>query len=244
MRPKKLKVGFFSFSCCEGCQFTILFLDNFIEIMNKFDIQYFHLLKEKNRNAKFDLAFVEGAITSKDQIKKLKIIREKSKFVVAIGACACHGGIPSMRNFIENEQLEKYVYNQEMLKNAVKAAGIGNYIKVDYYMYGCPIIKDEFVNFVDNFIKGKTIKEFEGPVCSECPRRGKNCYLKEKIVCLGAVSRGGCNALCVRENVPCVLCRGPSPSANLSSEINLFKTWGLSEKDIINKISKFKNIDV
>lgn len=244
MTSKKLTIGFFSFSCCEGCQFTVLFLDNFMEIMSKFNIQYFHLLKEKNRDVKFDLAFVEGAITSKEQIKILKIIREKSKFLVAIGACACHGGIPSMRNFIENKQLQKYIYNQEMLKNSIKAAGIGNYTTVDYYMYGCPIIKEEFVNFINNFIKGKIVKEFQGPVCNECPRRGKNCYLKEKVVCLGAVSRGGCNALCIRQNVPCVLCRGPCPSANLSSEINLFKSWGLSEKDIINKITKFKNIEV
>lgn len=244
MVSKKLKVGFFSFSCCEGCQFTVLFLDNFMEMINKLDIQYFHLLKEKNRNVKFDLAFVEGAITSKEQIKKLKIIRGKSKFVVAIGACACHGGIPSMRNFIENEKLGKYVYNQKMLKNAVKAAGIGNYIKVDYYMYGCPIIKKEFVDFVNLYTNKKLCpKEFQGPVCDECPRRGKNCYLKEKVVCLGAVSRGGCNALCIRQNVPCVLCRGPCPKANLSSEINLFKRWGLEEKDVINKISKFGNIE-
>lgn len=242
---KKLTAGFFSFSCCEGCQFTVLFLDNFAEIMNKFDVQYFHLLKEKNRDIDFDLAFIEGAITSKEQIKTLKIIRKKSKFVVAIGACACHGGIPSMRNFIENRQLGKYVYNQRTLKNSIKAAGIGEYITVDYYMYGCPIIKKEFVDFINLYTSKKVCpKEFEGPVCAECLRRGENCYLKEKIICLGAVSRGGCNALCIRENVPCVLCRGPCPSANLSSEINLFKKWNLSEKDIINKISKFKNIDI
>ena len=243
MGVKKIKTGFFSFSCCEGCQFTVLFLDNFMKMVDKMDIQYFHLLKEKNKNTRFDVAFVEGAVTSKVQIKKLKIIRAKSKFVVALGACACHGGIPSMRNFIENKKLEKYVYNQKTLKDAVKATGIGEYVEVDYYMYGCPIIKKEFVDFVNNFIKGKVIKELEGPVCDECPRRGKNCYLIEKKICLGAVSRRGCDALCLRENVPCVLCRGPCPEANLSSEINLFKSWGLDKKDIINKISKFKNVD-
>ncbi len=244
MSSKKLKTGFFTFSCCEGCQFTVLFLDNFTEIMDKLDIQQFHLLKEKNYDASFDLAFVEGAITTKDQIKKLKEIRKKSKYVVAIGACACHGGIPSMRNFIEEKNLGKYVYNQETLKNAVKAAGIGEYIKVDYYMYGCPIIKKEFTDFVNCYVEKRTCpKEFEGPVCSECPRRGKNCYLKEKRVCLGAVSRGGCDAICLKQNVPCVLCRGPCPTANLTSEINLFKSWGLDEKDVMNKITKFKNID-
>jgi sulfhydrogenase subunit delta len=245
MVNKKLKAGIFSFSCCEGCQFTILFLDNLIEILDKFNIQYFHLLKEKNRETNFDLAFVEGAITSKKEIKKLKIIREKSKFLVAIGACACHGGIPAMRNFIESKELQKYVYNQKMLQDAVDATPIDKYIKVDYYMTGCPIIKKEFVDFVNVFTKEKKCpEEFKGPVCDECPRRGKNCLLMEKKECLGAITHGGCDAICPKDNIPCILCRGPLPKANLAAEINLFKNFGLSEKDIHNKLIKFKNIKI
>ncbi|MBW3018257.1 hypothetical protein KY325_03800 [Candidatus Woesearchaeota archaeon] len=240
----KLKVGIFSFTCCEGCQFTVLFLDNLMELFKKADFVYFDLINEKNRKETFDLAFVEGAITTKKEIKKLKIIRKKSKFLVAFGACACHGGIPSMQNFLEREQLGKYVYNQEMLKDSVKASGIGEHVKVDYYMYGCPIIKREFLEFFNSFIKGKPQKEFEGPVCDQCPLRGENCLLKKKLPCLGAVARGGCYAPCPQENIPCYLCRGPRTKADIPVEVALFKKFGLSEQEIYNKLEHFKNIDV
>lgn len=236
---KKLTVGLFCFTCCEGCGFTVLFIDKILELLNQIDLQYFSLLKEKNKEAKFDLAFIEGAITSKREIEKLKKIRAKSKFVVALGACACHGGIPSMRNLVESEALEKYVYNQEMLDDSIAATGIDKHIKVDYYMYGCPIIKPEFVHFLKSFIEGKIIKEFKGTVCDECPRRGGECYLREKKVCLGALTHGGCNALCIRENIACTLCRGPISKEGIATEIKLFKSWDLEEKDIINKIHRF-----
>ncbi len=242
MQKKRLKAGIFSFTCCEGCQFTLLFLDDLMDILSKLDFQYFHLLKEKNRQTNFDIAFVEGAITSKREIKKLKVIRKKSKFLVAFGACACHGGIPAMRNFIESEELKKYVYSQGMLKDSIEASPIDKFVKVDYYMYGCPIIKEEFVDFINNFIEGKIIKQFEGPVCEECPRRGKNCLLLEKKECLGALTNGGCKAICPKDNMSCVMCRGPCKNANFAAEIALFKRMGLTERDIFFRLREFGDL--
>lgn len=244
MTNKKPIIGFFTFTCCEGCGFTVLFLDELSQLMEKVDIQYFNLIKEKNKEAKFDLAFVEGAITSKREIKTLKKIRAKSRFLVALGACACHGGIPAMRNFIENKELGKYVYNQQMLSDSIEAKPIGNFVKVDYYMYGCPILKSEFMEFIDNYLEGKITKEFEGPVCSQCPRRGKDCYLQQKKICLGALTHGGCNAICVRQGIPCIMCRGPLETANFPAEIELFKSWGIDEKDILSKINRFGSQDL
>ena len=236
--------GIYTFTCCQGCQFTILFLDNLLEVMDKLDIKNFDLLKEKKQSEKYDLVFVEGAITTKTEVRQLKAIRKKAKFLVSLGACACHGGIPAMRNFIENKALEKYVYNQRMLDDSLPAAAIDQYVKVDYYMYGCPIIKKEFVDFVDSFCNGIHFKEFAGPVCDECPRRGKNCLLLEKKPCLGAISHGGCYAICPIDNIPCILCRGPLPKANYAAEVNLFKKFGLEEKDIVNKLNKFKHVEL
>lgn len=239
---KKPVIGFFSFTCCQGCEFTVLFLDDLMKILDKFDVQYFHILKEKNRNVSFDLAFIEGAITTKREIEKLKAIRDKSKFVVALGACACNGGIPAMRNFISNKELGKYVYSQKMLSDSIETAAIDKYIKVDYYMRGCPILKGEFVDFVENFLKKEIPKEFKGPVCQQCPRRGKNCFLMEKKLCLGPITHGGCSAFCPSRSIPCVLCRGPLEKANFAKEMSLFKRFGLDKKDIENKLRRFHSI--
>jgi len=235
----KPKVGVVSFTGCQGCQFTILFIDDIMKILDKLDVQYFHLLKEKNRETDFDLVFVEGAITTKREVEKLKKIRAKSKYLVALGACATHGGIPGMRNFLENKELEKYVYNQKMLKDSINTEAVDNFVKVDYHMYGCPIIKEEFTAFIDGFLKNKIPKECETPVCLECPKKGPECYLQKKIVCLGPLAHGGCNGLCPKDNHPCILCRGPLKNANFSSEIQLFKNFGYNEDQIKSKISKF-----
>ncbi|HII72137.1 TPA: hypothetical protein HA265_05265 [Candidatus Woesearchaeota archaeon] len=242
MGEKKPVIGFFTFTCCEGCLFTILFIDKITEMFSRFDVQYFDLINEKNKEAEFDIAFVEGAITTNKEIEKLKTIRGKSKRLVAIGACACHGGIPAMRNFIENEELKKYVYNQEMLKDSIKAQPIQNFVKVDDFLYGCPIIKDEFVDFCEKALAGEQWKPFVGPVCGQCPRRGKNCYLQEKKECLGAITHGGCNAICVRQNIPCIMCRGPVATANFPAEVKLFESWGISEKDVMERLTRFGDV--
>ncbi|MBD3361985.1 hypothetical protein GF358_04315 [Candidatus Woesearchaeota archaeon] len=240
MGVKKPVMGIVSFTCDQGCQFAVLFIDNIFDILKKYNVQYFHLLKEKNKKTDFDLVFVEGAITTKREVEKLKEIRKKSKFLVALGACACHGGVPAMRNFIENSDLKKYVYNQKTLKDSVEAAPIDKYVKVDYYLYGCPIIQDEFTAFLDAFLKKKIPEQFKGPVCMECPRRGKpTCFLRQKQPCMGALTRGGCDAICPKENFPCLLCRGPLPKANFTAEAKLFKSWGLSEEEVWNRIHMF-----
>jgi sulfhydrogenase subunit delta len=241
---KKPALGFFSFTCCEGCQFTILFLDELLALFDKFDICYFHLLKEKNKNKKFNVAFIEGAISSKSEIEKLKKIRSKSEFVVALGACACHGGIPAMKNFLGAKKLSKYVYGQKFLQDSIETQPIENFIKVDYHMFGCPIHKCEFVRFIKaitniNSSKILPIKEPEGNVCGQCPRRGNNCFLKQKEVCLGSFTRGGCDAACTTQGIPCMMCRGPVKKIDFAAEIALFKNWGLEEKDIISKIEMF-----
>ncbi|MBT3985754.1 NADH:ubiquinone oxidoreductase [archaeon] len=235
----KPKLGIVSFTGCQGCQFTILFINDIMKYLNKFDVQYFHLMREKNRETNFDIVFVEGAITSKREVEKLKRIRAKTKFLVALGACATHGGIPAMRNFLENKELLTHVYNQKMLKDSIEAAPVSDFVEVDYFMYGCPIIKEEFIALTNAFLKKKEIKECETSVCMECPKRGKDCYLNKKTICLGAVTHGGCKALCLKDNHPCILCRGPIKNANFGVEIELFSKFGYSEDQIKSKIAKF-----
>jgi len=214
-----------------------------MSLLDGFDIVHFNLLKEKNIDSEFDLAFVEGAITTTTEIEELKKIRKNSKFVVAMGTCACNGGIPAMRNFVESKSLRKYVYHHKKHPDSVPAAGIGEHIKVDYYMRGCPIIKDEFVEFAENYLQGNIMEPFQGNVCAQCPRRGANCLLKEKAECMGALTHGGCSALCPSDNIPCMLCRGPTEKANITGEIRLFEKFGLNEKEIHDRLNMFKNVE-
>jgi sulfhydrogenase subunit delta len=240
---QKPSIGFFTLTCCEGCQFTVLFVDDIMSILGQFDVLYFNLLKEKNEITELDLAFIEGAVTTTTEVEEVKEIRQKAKHVVAMGACAINGGIPAMRNFVASSSLRKYVYHHKKHPNSVPASGIGEHIEIDYYMRGCPIIKQEFVEFMKAYQKGQFMQPYEGPVCSQCPRRGVNCFLKEKVECLGAVAHGGCGALCPSDNIPCMLCRGPTDKLNVAAEIKMFKRFGLDAREIHDRLNLFKNVE-
>src|SRR3989344_4087938 len=91
---KKLKIGWFSFSCCEDSTivFTELLNDHFEEWSKVVDFQYVRVLRKKNKLEGLDVAFVEGAIASDREKKELLEIRKNCKKLVAIGSCACTGG--------------------------------------------------------------------------------------------------------------------------------------------------------
>jgi len=100
IRMEKIKIGWFSFSCCEDSTivFTELMNEHWQEWKNMFDIRHARVLQSHNVMDEFDIAFVEGAIASPEHEKKLKEIRSLSKKLVAVGACACTGMPSGQRN--------------------------------------------------------------------------------------------------------------------------------------------------
>jgi coenzyme F420-reducing hydrogenase gamma subunit len=244
MKTGKPTIGFYTFTCCEGCQFTMLFVERILSLLDRFEVVHFNLLKEKNPELATDLALIEGAITTTAEAQELKKVRERSKLVVAMGACARNGGIPAMKNFVESATLRKYVYHHKNHPDSIPAAGIGEHIEVDYVMRGCPIIKDELVEFLETYLRGEIMEPYQGSVCTQCPRKGVNCFLKAKVECLGAITHGGCGALCPSDNIPCMLCRGPTEKANIAGEIRLFEKFGIDEREIHDRLNMFKNIEV
>lgn len=242
-KTQKPKTGFFTFTCCEGCQFRILMIENIMDLLDKLDIVHFNILKETSDDTLLDLAFVEGAITTKAEIEELKKLRKKVKTLVALGTCAVSGGIPAMKNFVSEDRLHKYVYHHVKHQESVPVKGIENYVSVDYNLRGCPIIEEEFVEFIKVYLQGELPQASAGPVCMECPRKKNGtCFMKEKIDCMGSITHSGCLALCTGKNIPCTLCRGPLDTANITNEIKLFERFGLNEEEIITRLNLFMNL--
>src|SRR3990167_2426026 len=96
---KKLRVGWFTFTCCEDSTviFTELLNDHWREWKKLIDFRHARVLKSHNVLDELDVAFVEGALSSQAHIDKLKEIRQKSKKIVAVGSCAVVG-LPSSRS--------------------------------------------------------------------------------------------------------------------------------------------------
>ncbi|MBI2128851.1 oxidoreductase [Candidatus Woesearchaeota archaeon] len=229
----KLKIGIFALTSCQGCMWNILNLEhNLIELMKIVNIANFELIKKKNEEGPFDVALIEGCITTEEEQQQAVKIREKSKFIIAFGTCATYGGVPTIRNFLDlHDQVEALPPNPLFLKQ-IAARGIDAFIKVDYFMRGCPIDKKEFINVMKDLVVGKKPKQITHNVCFECRQKENICLLQKGEPCMGPITYAGCNALCPSHSTPCYGCFGPMEDANLDAEIEQFKKCGLTTEDI------------
>jgi len=231
-------IGIFGFTGCAGCQLEILNLEDILlDLFSMVDVVNFRMAKSENSDGPFDISFVEGSIMSY-QVDELKKIREKSKVLVAIGSCACHGGVQYLQNFMEKPW--RIVYNdKKMIYSSPDTKPLSSYVKVDYILPGCPMDKNEFVEFVKSMLIGKKPVLKTYPVCVECKMKENICLLERGIMCLGPVSLAGCNAKCPSNEYPCEGCRGPVEEANISSQADLMKEKGVDPVDLIRRFRMF-----
>jgi coenzyme F420-reducing hydrogenase gamma subunit len=144
---KKVKVGWFSFSCCEDSSviFTEILNDHWQEWKHLLDFRHARILKSNNVMDEFDVAFVEGAIASDKHEEKLKEIRSRARILVAVGACACIGMPSAQRNHFSAEQMQEIQFLVDRFKMAPKVMKLADIVKVDYEIPGCPMNPDDFL---------------------------------------------------------------------------------------------------
>jgi coenzyme F420-reducing hydrogenase gamma subunit len=239
--PKPV-IAILSLSCCEGCQVAIFDLgERFLEFLTKVNIGDFRLAEELPDVKKYDIAIVEGTAITREQIRRLKIIREKSKTLIAIGACALLGGPQEIKDYRGNKrELLRLIYPniRGMENNNVRS--VKELVRVDFEIPGCPINKDEFFKVIIQILAGKKPRIKQGSVCDECPRKNKNCLLLLGKPCLGAISLAGCNAVCPTNNFPCDGCRGPRKGITLSAIKKALKIKArLGDKEVEMVMERF-----
>jgi sulfhydrogenase subunit delta len=243
LKNKKPRVGIFSLTSCAGCQLSILFLkDIALEVLDSMDVTYFPLVEENNMEDPFDIALVEGSVTRDDEVEKIKSIREKSKILIALGTCATYGGVPAIKDLgiFSEEDLRKLVYHDISSPHSMEDVyGINQYVPVDYYLRGCPVIKKEFVSFLKDLLLGKKPVHREQPVCIECRIKENHCLLQADELCMGSLTYGGCDALCPSVGIPCYGCRGPLPDANVDALANLLQEKGFTKKELRDRFTIF-----
>lgn len=154
--PKKLAIGWFSFTCCEDS--TILFSEllnkNFDAWKKLVEFRHVHTLKTNNRLEDLDVAFIEGAISSDSQAEKVKNIRANSKYVVAIGSCACTGKPSASRNEFSNDQItEKIQWYLSHFNYSDEVKKLEDVIQVDDRVPGCPMNPKLFEEILTKYLK-------------------------------------------------------------------------------------------
>lgn len=237
----KPKVAVYKMSSCAGCQLEILNLEpQLLDILELIDLDYFPMARRTSYNPPYDIGLVEGAVTSAEEIKKIKEARRDCKLIVAMGACASTGGLPSIKNDKREAEVEAKVYTRLDAIHSTKAFGIKEYVDVDAYLPGCPMNKYELVELIKSILLGKKPSLRPHSVCVECKLNENPClFVSEGQVCLGSVTKAGCGAICISWGKACEGCRGPATEANTQSLARIMFEHGLTEEDIYRKFVKY-----
>lgn len=233
MAPNERKtLAIYSFSSCGGCQFGFFSqYQKLAQLSKYFEISQVEDLAEAADIHSFDVAIIFGSLTE-SQIPILRKIRAKSKIVIAAGACAHLGGIQSVRNILP-----------QSMTVAEKNLSIGQAIKVDYTIPGCPINQDELIECLLDIYRNKSFNLPDLSVCFECKLNENKCLLKQNKPCLGPITRSGCNSSCTNKSETCLGCRGPLDQSNFVKLENILKPL-LDEEEIsvrMNYFGDYKN---
>ena len=236
---EKPKVAFFGFTGCEGCQLQIANKEETLaDLLGTVDVRSFRLISSDKDND-YDIAFVEGSITTESDAERLRAIRDQAEILVAMGACACLGGVHKLRERFNLEDALAEVYGDFSIDTG-PVRRLSDVVKVDLELPGCPILKPEFEWLVRHLILGLQPHFPEYPVCVECKQRLNTCVIDLGLVCFGPVTRAGCNAICPRNHLGCWGCRGPAPEANFESLDQIFAERGFSEEKIAERAGFFQ----
>ena len=157
----KKKIGVFSFTCCEGC--VIVFLETlnkkYFDWKDKLDFVNIRVLKKvtpAKEMEQLDIALVEGAVSTKGEIKKLKEIRKKSNKLVALGSGASTGYPSNQRNNFSQRKQQEIKPLLKKLKQIPKILPLKEFVKVDDSINSCPVEEDVLIKKIDEYIKEVT----------------------------------------------------------------------------------------
>lgn len=220
LKNKKLKprIAIIGLTSCEGCQFVMLDQGKrFLNWLKKVELDEFRLLEDQPMPDKnYDICFVEGNPVTAENIKLLKEMRQRSKFLVVLGNCAALGGVWELKNYQNKKRVIRQVYQSMRVPNP-DIKEVNNFVKVDLTIPGCPIDGDELMEIIHQLLIAKPVRLPQNPVCEECQMRGYECLLQKGEICLGPISLAGCKAVCLKSKQACWGCRGLFEGAQIKN---------------------------
>jgi coenzyme F420-reducing hydrogenase gamma subunit len=219
----KPTVAVYKFSSCDGCQLSILNLeDELLDLAGAVEIAYFLEARRRELPGPYDIGIVEGSVTTPHEAERIQEIRKQCRFLIALGACATSGGIQALRNFTSVDDLALKVYSHpEYLHTLHKSTAIAENVKVDLEIWGCPVNKYQVLEAVAALLQNRKPNLPSHSVCLDCKRKGTICVeVAQGTLCLGPITRTGCGALCPSNGRGCYGCFGPAPDAEYATRAN------------------------
>jgi len=267
MSAAKPKVAIYWCASCGGCEETIVDLDEkILDVVAAVDIVLWPVALdfkysdiEALPDGSITASLINGAIRTTEQEHVAKLLRSKSKIVVAVGSCACSGGIPALANLTTRDEIFRVSYHEsptvinpekteparETTEDGVTVTLPGFYkkvlrlqdvIDVDYFLPGCPPTAEKVGEAVGVLLSGNLPQKGavllpDRALCYSCSRNAskpdnltvtafkritevkadpEKCFLAQGIACMGISTRDGCGEPCIKGNMPCTGCFGPT----------------------------------
>ena len=152
---------------CSGCHMSVLDIDEaIIAIAKRIEVVYGPLVDAQEFPKAVDVVLIEGAISSQEDLERVRTIRQRSKLVVALGDCAVTGNVPAMRNQIVPRKLLERIYIEGVQENpGIPTEGVPallrhaipvhEVVKVDLHVPGCPPSAQAIVFVLGELLDGR-----------------------------------------------------------------------------------------
>jgi NAD-reducing hydrogenase small subunit len=153
---------------CSGCHMSFLDMDErLLEIAGLVDLVYSPLIDVKEYPEHVDICLVEGAVSSEEDLHKIRMVRERTTTLISFGDCAVTANVPGMRNpigvqpLLERAYLENVTRNPRIPREVVPALlptarPVHRVVPVDVFLPGCPPSADLIHQVLVDLIEGRT----------------------------------------------------------------------------------------
>ena len=162
----KMRIATVWLDGCSGCHMSLLDMDErLLDIAGKIDLVYSPLVDAKVFPENVDLAIVEGAVSSEDDLERIRRVRARSARLMALGDCAVTSNVPGMRNAFSRDELLRCAYvdhatiNPGIPGEAIprllpRARPIHELVHVDLFIPGCPPPADAIFDVLAALLAG------------------------------------------------------------------------------------------
>ncbi|HUG48529.1 MAG TPA: NADP oxidoreductase [Candidatus Limnocylindria bacterium] len=153
---------------CSGCHMSFLDMDErLLELAELADIVYSPLVDAKEYPPDVDVCLVEGAVSSDEDLHKIRLVRERTTTLVSFGDCAVTANVPGLRNpigpgplleraYVENTTINKGIPLQVVPALLPRSSPVHMVVPVDVFLPGCPPSADLIYETVAALVAGRT----------------------------------------------------------------------------------------
>jgi len=152
---------------CSGCHMSLLDMDErLLELAGRIEVVFSPLVDQKEFPENVDVELVEGAVSSDEDLEKIRKVRARSRLLVSLGDCAVTANIPCMRNpfkvkdvldraYVENTTLRPGPPWENVPTLLPQARPIHEFVKVDVFVPGCPPSADTIFLVLTELLEGR-----------------------------------------------------------------------------------------